>query len=1158
MTPSFNSAEDVSKFLRSKNDIDHIVQAASDLIHNRIDVHFPQKQVFVFELICDRLNVPNSQWHSHKDVWVLLIQIWNTLEPRLRTIFKRIRLIEVLVLVLTDAGSDTTTIYDSSHFVPIFEFVDLLLKNVFIEVDDSIMLRILTAYVAFTKSPSFSSTYSMTIHHLFNIMATTDYIPSKKTITKFAHELLIDVCGFLVAHPEDRITTSLFLNVLEVFTLSEHTLSQTIVELGKLKPRKTINVKDPLTYLFDLMTSRTSERDFKTLEDAYRAMIKSEPLLAEPLLSILSKKNKSLSSEFISGIYSQNISSNQKNWGLLIYLLDIDNELATNNAVSLLQVFEQVSDEKLVERFRNAFVGAFVKARELPLFFKDIWYNHRHQDSWRSSALIQLVAEYSKDLTVNQTKDILNFCCEKGTVSSLPLIASVVGGLLKSPTTKTQPLSTVLVEQNNTIFNEITTNNDDIQTLWQIRYSILCLYTESSFESIKEPLYKLLTKTSDDCSYYFYFTMFRAIELFDESYLSGFQFQERFLQFASSCKSKELFDSLFLRWSVIINNLFNKDQVDQLLKTVEANLGFTRLVQIINESSCVLFELKSVSDTIIKRTIKGITGKNPSLINLDLLSVIPEECIDSRDYPLFIDNLQRLSKDRALTNTCITQLNRFTLNPMLNLDFERNLQKMLVFILNCCEDSVTTGLSLVRRIWRTYFARYKEFRSFIDSSFSALTSSIVEDNFPSLQLTLILLTLKPEVQDSNLKTLLNDLEYKYVMFLEKSMLEISLSNTVKDVEVLNWQLQSLLELDYSKSEKVKKAVIQLGKVFNNDSGYDDSKIALFKLITHWEQPELRNATYIAALYIALKSKTMCLNIESPLESYLTRFCTNADSQSLEQLAYYITDSIPLATEEQFPHIISLLVILTGTMRHKDEASQKVFTIILSQIIDVVHKLDISSLILILNTIKSQLSESTWLFKQYSTELTLLLVSKVANQLSNDPNATEEVYILVTQVYSHLLLFHRFKFQSRHHILIRTMIDLLEPLTLKKHNNNKVLGTSKECARAYSRLMANLCEPQATNSYKELANSSLTTSSTIIKKGLRKYLSMLLVSYIAFNLKYNFDSSINDELLRAIYMVFDVLTERELQLVNSTLDFPGKSFYRSLYANYKDQGKWKDN
>lgn len=43
----------------------------------------------------------------------------------------------------------------------------------------------------------------------------------------------------------------------------------------------------------------------------------------------------------------------------------------------------------------------------------------------------------------------------------------------------------------------------------------------------------------------------------------------------------------------------------------------------------------------------------------------------------------------------------------------------------------------------------------------------------------------------------------------------------------------------------------------------------------------------------------------------------------------------------------------------------------------------------------------------------------------------------------------------------------------------------------------------------------------------------------------------------IYSMFTVLSQNELRVVNDSLDYGGKAFYKTLYNDYKDHGKWKD-
>ena len=148
------------------------------------------------------------------------------------------------------------------------------------------------------------------------------------------------------------------------------------------------------------------------------------------------------------------------------------------------------------------------------------------------------------------------------------------------------------------------------------------------------------------------------------------------------------------------------------------------------------------------------------------------------------------------------------------------------------------------------------------------------------------------------------------------------------------------------------------------------------------------------------------------------------------------------------------------------------------------------------------------------------------------------------------MYHRFKIATRHHLVLNVMSSLLKYLA----DGTSKLSSNTEAASAYARLLSNLCEPSERVGDKMF---HLTTSASYFKKLLRKHLSVLLSNYIYFNLKYTFTRTVNDAIMPGIYSMFTVLSQNELRVVNDSLDYGGKAFYKTLYNDYKDHGKWKD-
>ncbi|KAG7664449.1 uncharacterized protein J8A68_002005 [[Candida] subhashii] len=125
--------------------------------------------------------------------------------------------------------------------------------------------------------------------------------------------------------------------------------------------------------------------------------------------------------------------------------------------------------------------------------------------------------------------------------------------------------------------------------------------------------------------------------------------------------------------------------------------------------------------------------------------------------------------------------------------------------------------------------------------------------------------------------------------------------------------------------------------------------------------------------------------------------------------------------------------------------------------------------------------------------------------------------------------------------------------LLRNNPNDI-----DAAAALSRLITNLCEPaERGGSNKNNEEGALTTMTNIHKKGLRKHVGVLLSNYISLVLTHGFTKLVNDELLVGVYSIFGLLSSVELKVVSQGLDMSGRTLFRSIYNDYKDYGKWKD-
>ena len=127
---------------------------------------------------------------------------------------------------------------------------------------------------------------------------------------------------------------------------------------------------------------------------------------------------------------------------------------------------------------------------------------------------------------------------------------------------------------------------------------------------------------------------------------------------------------------------------------------------------------------------------------------------------------------------------------------------------------------------------------------------------------------------------------------------------------------------------------------------------------------------------------------------------------------------------------------------------------------------------ILTSLKDLLTNQSWIFKQNLLEITLVIVKTGLQKLNSFANQ-EQIYILTTQIVSHILLYHRFKIATRHHLVLNVMSSLLKYLA----DGTSKLSSNTEAASAYARLLSNLCEPSERVGDKM---SHLTTSASYFK------------------------------------------------------------------------------
>lgn len=1123
------NAESTTKFLRSKAPIEEIISTANNLLDNQISVYLPNKNNFIFELLCDRVNQGQfKEWKFNKETWKLLIKSWTLLQnekPLRNRVFNNVRYVELLTNVFSN--------HDVLLWEKVFEFTNLVMDQTYIEIDETSSLNLLNSYVS--NVPVLNDQWTQTIKDILdlqNLKITNTF--SKKSYGKFIQESGLNLLNFLLVNPEgvsSRLIEGIFTNTIFI----DDYVKYFITNINQLF---TANIEalstSAVSLLFKLTITHVSVKNIKICEELFISIISHEKFatVSEDLLSILSANllNKSLSSEFVKTIFVNEVDSKADdiNWNLVSHLLNLDVERTIEYGPKIFTLLTK--EQKLAIPIAESILQAYLKGREIHEFFTIVWINAIKNDKiWASTEFVNAVSKCINSLSSNQLGKLLTEAFKIETEYQIPLLTGILKGLTSSPFAKVDSLKELVLE-NSAIF----LNSDD--RFWSIYYYVLCIFEEFA------PMLKERIIAAKSIGTEYFSALFRLIELTGEST----SLQTKFISHVKKSNA-DVIEVILNRWLVILENFFEQEQLASFITTVFKKLPIGDIKEYLHNDGELFFEQPKLTAALTKYILKNT--------NAELIPVIPLQCFDKSNKKELISKLYKLALDTTLKENFQYResLRHLTKNSQGGLysDFEG----LVKLVETATPESKAISLEMVKSIWTSELGMNIEGdKKFISSSLKHLIKSAkFKYKFTisaSLEVALYLL------ETSNLKKL--DDETKESLELLISTLSTSLNQALtkliskklvsENISKVDWIFSAIGilfdRLPTTDHDVLLSNMKQVGSQVNElPDGQVKSSLQrhLFALSTKLYSEE--HSLYLISLHFILESNGLDLSKE--LLSYLLKL----DQSTFQEVFQFVLQSAEGITTENSAIFVNILCILTRSSK-KDHTNSNLFISVLSTLISNVDNLSISSIDQVVTILRLCLTDMLWLFNQYSLESTFTLITKISHKFGKSLHSPE-LYIKSTQVISNALLFHRYKLSSRHHLVISTFVSLLEPLSLK---NESALSKSKDCGVAYSRLLSNLCD--STSMSRELSRNSLNSVASLIKKALRRHLPVLVINYIYLNLKFNFENDIVDEILPGIYSAFDVLSQNELQLVSTSLDLPGKSYYRTLYESYKDNGKWK--
>lgn len=1115
---NIRDTQSLTKFLRSKDgSLDDILDVSNQVLNNKLSFNLPNGHLFILQLICDRINDSNKfkLWKFDHRVWSLFNYVFTRIEDiqaRDRTI-RRIKLLDVL-----------SNIFDQFYDVKGVTFFDQLLdatNNIVSRLDiqpsESSCLNFIGSFTNIYQSDLNDTTllkWSQTAYKVFNTcQVDLEYSWTKKSTTRFFSEtlkkLLTSIQNLDDSARECKVILSKIIRE-NIFTKELMTGFTGNVSLFlKLKPSQT-----SVYLLYQTIIDKIGNRDIKLSEELYLLIVKIPEYndMSEKLIEVLSTSNKPLSTGFFETIFSQTIQGKKINWNLISHIINLDVSLAMEKSSIMVEKLNQ-EPPHLAISFIPSLVEAFVRARDLFEFCTQTWYkNMARKDWWKSEYVISAVAAHIDDFSGAQLQKLIQFIYENKTEST-PIFQALVRGLVHCSIDKLSTIEDTLWADSDYILHG---------TSWVSKYYLLVSYG-GKYDMFAD--LDLLPSSND---LYFYLFIFRVTELKGVSLLN----EEICLKFMDFIKQQEpdVLIVLLQRWSIIISQFFTSFS-SEIMKLCIDKLPYEFWTSFFKERAQMFFEQTNLVNSFAKQV--------PSRGEYyDLISLIPIQCFERN---IKVELINKLSA----SNISPSALKKLLVMPTFKSSIETDFSQLVNLLQFGSQYN-----DVFKLVWAHHLSQAKTEHSTVDDSLKNLRKSLSKD-FRISSPNVIAAGLVLESTD---KSSLPDKVCSRYMSLEAKYTE-SLMKASKDIIAVNSPLDSIkayLSLvdniirpsdDFWGSKDLKK----VGSIICK---YEDRDLSVLFYKIFCRINDIGHFKHVVALYVALYTPEDDI-LDSTLTNYLERV---SGSLHYDEIIYFIFESMTHTINDfNAPIFLSLCGILMKTFK-KDKNCELKLGIMISIVSNQIPKFTASlkPIRLFLKSIRSALTDVSWCFTQYSIEQVLALISKISKLTGKGEYPSddlEETFILSTQVAAHILLFHRFRLTSRHHLVISVFTALMKPLTIKSNLND-----SPACASAYTRLLGNLCEP---SNSKYLVNDQLTTASTIIKKHLRNYIPVLIVNYVSLSLTQNFSRENNNEIKLGIFNILDVISPRELEAINNWLDSQGIVFFKSLYNDYKDYGKWKD-
>lgn len=699
-------------------------------------------------------------------------------------------------------------------------------------------------------------------------------------------------------------------------------------------------------------------------------------------------------------------------------------------------------------------------------------------------------------------------------------------------------VNTITFIQNNRNLQDWLKNSifkNDVLKNWEFMYHALNLYSnsiipnisaeEDAIESYLGELNSLVSFAKQNKNLndeFYYFAMLKTFEISIEYDVHEFDDIALLItNFIDNVADIKPITTFFMEYISIINNFGKTGLFIKIFFQNDENLSHF-ITNVINASGNDIYEEECFVRDLVKEIVTSISSDEINENILYLLTVLPLQCFSKHDKQVVINSLKESS--------CYDIICKFLTVPT----FKSSFEKLENFV-----ELFTSGKEQIGQlVWNNYINNINDDLcfEFISSVFNKFDMKFLKNISSQNVIELVYYIIKTSHGIQKTEELMSTLVGNIILlFSEKNIInqkDYLLLFGIYQIDQNNSSINQIIVKIFESKSYSQVESLNMQTAFNLYAAYCHiTEKSYYHIIPQFFQVYNIAGSNCEGLNLFLKHQTI--------------------EQNIELIKTLIEDINPTYGAAQLSIIKT---IINGF--NKDENEQvycKIFTSLLNKLLYNINLVDGDFLDLISNTIITK----SWMLKQYTLEMMIpFLIKAISENVNNDSSLQSTILLKSLKIVSDFVNYQQYKLSRRTHLINSFIVFCMEFILQAQLND------AEDLYKSLNRLIMNFIDP--INIINSNSNQdSLKSNVLAYKQELRKYIYPIMLKYIN-TLCINYSGSrisikmvneFRNGLKLSMYAIFDLLIKENINLMYNLLDYNGKLYFKKLYKDYENEGKW---